>query len=930
MNLSNVWLTRAIISGLCLYFFSLNLSAQSPNLCSTGDCPKELLDIVIEGSTSPDPAKFTQRAATFKAAYQKFEALRKSYDQNPVWQKKYADWTLGGENCMRHYQLEARFAHEYSQNHEFKKFIDQEVSDSRAFKKKGFEASRRAIYLEGQMKKQCNKQLDNLNQQGGPQTADLSKVYQKIGEALDYFDKDGKLKMLSDAEEKKKGIEEQLKNLPLGSNLQNTLSGLLPGFNKGKSLLGNFKKKQGELTSLLGNLLPKPGNLLSKLGDLKKLQGNMSSALGNLADPNLLDKLKNLQSATDLLSNNLSKLPIKPDELKNLLEALGKKGDLAKSLLDKQNALPDQLKKQLNDLLNQKKAIEDLLNKPGENLDELKKQANNLSNAARNLSKKATDTDQAKNDLLGSLTDLLKDQTGLGDKLNELEKKLEEFEQKAQQLQNDSQSLQAEVDKLSPIREKISQLKDQLNKLDKDESWKKEMDDCEIGLNALIQQIDPLKKAQNGFKQKVKGLLSGPNNLLGKLSGLKNLQDKIKAKANTLKNKIPYLDKVNQLIAIREAIKGEGNKAKNKKDKLGARLGVVDKLIAGLEDKLKGKSTNLAGLQQELEKLIQDKKGLIGNLNQPLDKVDEIDQLVNAYLNKYGLFDQKEKCPNNEEEKKGITDLENEQADLKQQIEDLQKELDTLGKDANKLGEKNQELSDQIDAEEKQDLLLKEEEKAIQEEFGNEVKLEAVSVEEWAESFEVKRPYWDAVFHPDDEVVEGFKGKYFAIKLKDAEKNVKLLFKAGQYYMDKTEFRETYGSTIVAFVTEALHYMKKGDADQVKLFVQGSADIVGQNTFRGKLDERYMYTEVQVLPSKADKETFSPNSTKKEIPQSSFNNTHLPDLRGRYLKEMISVYSRKLKPIQLEGAVKDIASEGERNAIIYLFFPETLLEKYED
>lgn len=929
MNSSTIWRIQGILICLTFLLFSLPLSAQNPNLCDNGDCPKELLEISLDGNITPDPAKLSQRTESFKTAYKKFEQLKKTYAQAPAWQKKYADWTLGGENCMRHYQLEARFANEYSQNPEFKKFIDQDVTDSRAFKKQGFEASRRAIYLEGQMKKQCKKQLDNLNQQGGPQTADLPKVYRKIGEALDYFDKDGKLKMLSDAEEKLKGIQEQLNNLPLGPNLQNTLSGLLPGLNKGKSLLGNFTNKQGGLGDLLGNLMPKPGNLLSKLGGLKKSQGNLLTALGNLADPNMLDKLKKLQDATNLLSNTLSKLPVKPDDLEKLLDDLGKKGDLAKALLDKQSPLPDQMKKQLDDLLNQKKALEDLLNKPGQDLDKLKQQANDLANAARNVSQQVNGGNKAKDDLLNTLADLLKDQSGLGDKINDLKKKLEEYEQQAKDLENGTLSLQAEADKLNPIREKISQLKDQLNKLDKEAGWKKELDDCEIGLNALVQKIDPLKKAQSGFKQKLNGFLSGPKNLLGKLSGLKNIQDKIKDKANKLKNKIPYLNKINQLIAIREAIKGAGDQAKNKKDQLGARLGVVDQLISGLEGKLKGKTKKLAGLQEELEKLVQDKSGLIGNLNQPLDKVDEIDQLVNAYLNKYNLFDQTEKCPNSDEEQKGISDLEKEQEDLKKKIEELQKELETLGKDADKLGEKNQELSDEIDAEEQNELVLKEEEKAIQKEFGNEVELEPVSVEEWAESFEVERPYWDAVFHPDDEVVEGYKGKYFAIKLKDAEKNVKLLFKAGQYYMDKTEFRETYGSTIVAFVTEALHYMKKGDADQVKLFVQGSADIVGQNTFKGKLDERYMYTEVQVLPSKEDKETFSPNATNKEIPRASFNNSHLPDLRGRYLKEMISVYSKKLKPIQLEGAVKDFASEGERNAIIYLFFPETLLEKYE-
>ena len=74
-------------------------------------------------------------------------------------------------------------------------------------------------------------------------------------------------------------------------------------------------------------------------------------------------------------------------------------------------------------------------------------------------------------------------------------------------------------------------------------------------------------------------------------------------------------------------------------------------------------------------------------------------------------------------------------------------------------------------------------------------------------------------------------------------------------------------------------------------------------------------------------ENFDSEPIAKDIPQEDFRNDHLPDLRARYLKDMISVYSKKFDPIILEGAVKDFTDVKERNAIIYLFFPEDLLEE---
>jgi hypothetical protein len=199
-------------------------------------------------------------------------------------------------------------------------------------------------------------------------------------------------------------------------------------------------------------------------------------------------------------------------------------------------------------------------------------------------------------------------------------------------------------------------------------------------------------------------------------------------------------------------------------------------------------------------------------------------------------------------------------------------------------------------------------------------------VEEWSESFEVVRPYWEATFHPDDEVVEGYRGRYFQVQLKDAEKTIKLLFGPGEYHMSKTDFRDNYGSVIGAFVTEALVAIRKNDRDGVKLFVQGSADISGAASFRGDLDESYYYDELSLLPMKGS-ENFGGEEEGRTIPERRFTNDHLPNLRGQFMKEMISVYSKRLSPILLEGSVKKQVDKEDRNAVIYLFLPEEILKE---
>ena len=338
---------------------------------------------------------------------------------------------------------------------------------------------------------------------------------------------------------------------------------------------------------------------------------------------------------------------------------------------------------------------------------------------------------------------------------------------------------------------------------------------------------------------------------------------------------------------------------------------------------------NLDGLKKELIELIAEKSGMKDKLKQAGEKAAALEGVIQDFIKRYHIFDEKSDCISQKELDTKIEESKNEQETTESDVEELDKGIDKATKEEEQVEEKTQAVTKEVEEQTKQAEELKQEEETIKKEYGtSDIMLNPVLVKEWAESFEVERPYWNAVFHPDNEVVEGEKGRYFEVQLKDANKNVKLLFGPGEYFISKSDFRKKYGSTIGAFVTEALHTMNKGDQQKIKLFIQGSADISGQATFSGKLNDQFLYEDITVLSQKADKERFSNTPINKKTPKTNFRNTHLPDLRAEYLKEMIKVYSKKFDPIVLEGVVKGLNDKEERNAIIYLFIPEELISKY--
>ncbi|MEM1121962.1 MAG: hypothetical protein AAGJ18_16035, partial [Bacteroidota bacterium] len=475
----------------------------------------------------------------------------------------------------------------------------------------------------------------------------------------------------------------------------------------------------------------------------------------------------------------------------------------------------------------------------------------------------------------------------------------------------------------------IDNLKKTISNLPAVEKLQAELKVCEEDIKNLLAKLNPVEHKQSKFKQRLKKIAGIPRKLLSKVAKIKEWQERLKAG----KDKVPLagrlLAKVGGLIGKTTFLGNAANLLVDGAAKLDAKLASIDKKIKTVRNGYESAVANLEKNQAELLALINEKTGLTDRLGQPINDLEGLKAKVVGFAKRYQLFDEKDKCLSTQELTEKIAGIEKEQTEVEPVLENLETDVAKAEVETTTLETETTEIEAEIDRENaaKEEIQGVEiEEQKLEADFGKKIKLNPVKVEEWADNFEVERPYWGAVFHPDNEVVKGYVGKYFQIQLKDAQKNVKLLFGPGEYFMEKTTFRENYGATIGAFVVEALRAMKKSDMDKVKLFVQGSADITGNATFKGKMDDSYLYESVEVLPQNADKETFANIAKSKSIALQNFRNSDLPDLRGNYLKEMISVYSKKLKPILLEGEVKQVKGEGERNAVIYLFIPAEILE----
>lgn len=924
-----------IISFIFVFSLFNHLFAQTApdDICKNGDCSPEIFSIQLNEALHPNPPETysTQRTAHFIAAYKSFQQIKNTYTQQPGWQTKYDEFQLGGKNCLRHYQLDSHFAHEYLKNPDFKKFLEETDTDAANSIRNGFRSSRRGLNLERRMRLNCSREVKKVEQQQAPMLSDLPNIYQKLGQELGYFDKDGNLlkpleSLPSEAEvEQIEQMKEQVSQLPVGPDTKDKIDKINDDLQSARPRVNTLLGLIEGLAPLVATVLPIPAILMANAGRIKDVLSNLLGKKLKFPKVGLFDKIKNLFNKSEKLSEKAQELNDKSKDIQDKYDDLKQEAKDIKKEIDKREDAIKDLKKTIEDIAKKKEELtEKLEDKPQDILEELKKEVAKVVDTAKNAEDKIEEEANEKDKLLERLKELEKRRAELAEQLEKLKEDTAAAEQEEEDLEKNTTEAEQEVKEAEEEDRTLDEMAKEMDNLPTQEKIEGDIVICEEELKALLEKLLPIAEAQKKMNEKMEKIKPWPRRLLDKISNLKIFQNKLKEG----KNGVPlaqrmlakldgFLNKATALGSIVEILTGKKNQVQGKLENINQKVKdvqtVYDSKIAVLDE-----------VKSDMSVLMTEKASIKENLEKTENDTDATIATIKSFLERFEAFDKKRKCISLKETEEKIEEVKTEQKEVEQEMEALEQELEKVEEQEEKLEKETKAVEQEMEESTNKEQELKEEKEAIKKEYGKDMDLKPVTIEEWTEDFEVKREYWDAVFHPDDEVIEGYKGRYFQISLKDADKNVKLLFGPGEYFMAKDKFRDNYGAVIGAFVTEALHSMKKTEQNAIKLFIQGSADIAGQNTFKGKLDPKFLYDEINVLPYVPATDGFSGTSTNKRISPNSFTNNDLPSLRGNFLKEMIMVYSKKLSPILLEGQVKKAVNIADRNAVIYLFIPESL------
>ncbi|GJM35852.1 MAG: hypothetical protein DHS20C18_48530 [Saprospiraceae bacterium] len=946
------------ILSLCFSFVVILLQAQiAPgNICSDRDCLEEVLNIKLDDPLQPAPSEgySNERTKHFKEAYLAFQGVKEKYAQNPKWQSKYSASQLGGKNCLRHYQLESYFGNEYIQNPAFKAFIDAQGVDGEQFKQLGFNSSRQGLNLEKRMSSQCPQALKKLDKKQGPNMEGVRIAYDKIGRDLGYFDEKGRptqnfMAMEQERQNKakeeqanakpkkstpkklskKKRIEQmksQVAQLPTGTATQQKMNEASEDLISAASNLDKLDEDVNNAMSVVDDFLPQSVSLKEIIEDTGDSVDKLSTFKPKSPRPGLSDKLKKLSEQDKAISEEVKDIVNNGKKLKNKHDDTNQKIEETKGDLAAQNKAFEDLKRQLDDLAKTQEGLaEKLDHKPRKIIEELQGGVKDAAEKAEDLSNGLEEEVQEKDKLLEEIDALKKQKQALEDEFAALQKAADALAKKQKVLQEEVASTEKEVEDIQREEAAVGDLNKQLAALPSEPAMKKAISSCEEEMKKVFQSFGPLEETQTALKEKVPSLGPQPNQLLTKnaniASDLQNLtQGKYGAPltGKTLEKANDLTEKLNATGVRIEALQGNLTRLQDK-------IGQIDEAVIDAKYAYNDQIQNVSPLQEQLTGFVREKTDLENRLKSAKGDIGDLAVEVNDFAGRFKLFEHAANCATLEKVKEKVGEIEAMQRATDQALETLKKDLNDAAQQETSLVAEVRALELVAEEEAQKAAALQVEETSLKKEFGEDLELQPVSKEEWTKGFEVERPYWKAVYHPDDEMVEGYKGRYFELSLKNASKNATILFPIGKYFMDKNAFNKQYGATLGSFVIEALYHLKNSEAGQVKLFVQGSADAVGSETFRGRMDSRYDYGIVDILPKLEEGERFAGMPEQIEIPASNFRNSHLPDLRASYLKEIISTYTDKFDPVLLEGVVTETEDAKKRNAAIYLFFPDSIL-----
>ncbi len=171
----------------------------------------------------------------------------------------------------------------------------------------------------------------------------------------------------------------------------------------------------------------------------------------------------------------------------------------------------------------------------------------------------------------------------------------------------------------------------------------------------------------------------------------------------------------------------------------------------------------------------------------------------------------------------------------------------------------------------------------------------------------------------NDEIVRGLKGQYFYVNMYEADYYNLLTFKGGKYVLKDFE---KYNNAFNELKEKVLTKLKDDNNYKYKVFIKGSADAAGNETFKTKFAPKYRYDSICYYKKFEGKKNFFAQELECKELQEPITNEMLPNLRAQFLFEKYTalIPAEFETPIILDGSVELEISSKERNAAIILYF----------
>jgi hypothetical protein len=161
----------------------------------------------------------------------------------------------------------------------------------------------------------------------------------------------------------------------------------------------------------------------------------------------------------------------------------------------------------------------------------------------------------------------------------------------------------------------------------------------------------------------------------------------------------------------------------------------------------------------------------------------------------------------------------------------------------------------------------------------------------------------------EPELINGHKGQYYLVELKNPKTGQRFTFDSGKYTFQSS--RAAYKSSFNTFAADVLKQVE-GQAN-FDLFVRGSADA---QAYSGQLEPGFEYRKISYLPSSRGK--YLSNLASLNVSQ-TVKNTDLPNLRGEYLRNFLIELFPSAPATLLEGSVTKKDNPSARNTELVLF-----------